>query len=182
MRIALLFSCFFIFAGELRAENCGAVHLRWPEIRAEIQNYRRLGFKVKANLNKLEIERRKDNHILFAEGMMVGHGVLSLGFYTRSSVAPERVPGFSGRQLFDLMMNYFKHEIEVIKGEWINGGDNIETFSKLVASGMSYENAALGTWTGQQAKRHGFTEVEILEVSQVENDFLKVVVIFFRKE
>ena len=47
-------------------------------------------------------------------------------------------------------------------GFWIEG-DNLAAFNRALAQGKMEDEAAIGTWTGEQAKRHGFETVEFLQ-------------------
>lgn len=51
-----------------------------------------------------------------------------------------------------------------IKGTW-TFGDNLAEFNRLTGAGMSAEEAALKTWTGQRAAEAGFTKVAFSPVT-----------------
>jgi len=62
-----------------------------------------------------------------------------------------------GSEMFDKVMNHFGDRVNSITGNFID--DNRETFNRLTAAGADDTTAALGTWTGKQASRYGFTSV-----------------------
>jgi hypothetical protein len=65
-----------------------------------------------------------------------------------------------GQALFDGMMEHFGSTVKVIEGRW-NEGTNLAEFNRLTGQGVSLEEAASRTWTGQQAARYGFTKVTV---------------------
>ncbi len=87
---------------------------------------------------------------------------------------------WNGREKVHEMLNHFGLEnVKMIKGVWRNG-DNLETFDRLVATGMPPEKAASQTWTGRAAAREGFTEVKITAYDVNRGKTQKVVVVFSR--
>ena len=72
------------------------------------------------------------------------------------------------------------NNIKGIRGTWIGGGDlatNYDAFQKAAAAGLSPEQAAVKTFTGEMARRAGFTKVRIIENNEASK---KVVVEFTR--
>lgn len=57
------------------------------------------------------------------------------------------------------------HVLEAIEGCWHPTSDNFSQYERLRRMGADADLAALGTWTGVQAARHGF--VEVSEVSEL---------------
>lgn len=100
---------------------------------------------------------------LFIEAGVLADGVLSF------KIEAERNDGsrgsVRGKVLFDLVMRHFGASVTAVKGSWRWGSTNLTIFNKLTAAGLSPEQAACGTWTGEQADRHGFktaTKVQTL--------------------
>ncbi len=186
MRWATFLWIAILYCSTAHSEVCASVHARMFGIFQQFNDYRSLGFSVRTGSNRLTIERRRneENHILFADGQIIGRGILSLGLLTRSEVAPERLAGFRGQALFDLMMEYFEGQVRGVSGEWLSGSDNLAAFQSLVWSEANLQTAAKGTWSGRQALRHGYTEVEILDAATdpFSGEYTKVVVLFTKKE
>ncbi len=61
----------------------------------------------------------------------------------------------SGAVLFELMMRHFGAAVAAVRGLWTYG-TNLAEFNRLTALGLTEDEAAGGTWTGQRAKDHGF--------------------------
>ena len=67
-----------------------------------------------------------------------------------------------GKDLFKGMIDDMGVEnIKAIEGNWLYGS-NLEAFRKSMAAKLTPEAAAQGTWTGEMARRHGFTKVEVI--------------------
>lgn len=91
----------------------------------------------------------------------------------------ERFPTFRAREQFDLMMKHFGEErVSGIKGQW-EYGTNLEKVNELTENNeMSVEEAALETWTGQQASRWGFDQVEVIEKTGAPGEYEAIEVLF----
>ena len=104
------------------------------------------------------------NGALFIDGSIDGGGVLT--FKIRTEDPDDGSRSFvRGKVLFDIVMRHFGASVTSIKGYWTPGSTNLAVFNKLTAAGLSPTQAAGGTWTGQQADRHGFktaTKVQTL--------------------
>ena len=90
-----------------------------------------------------------------------------LGFEIR---AAQNHPYFdaSGTDMFASAMQRLGNEgikVNQIRGAWEAGTDSVNTARYLenIANGMSKENAALNTWTGQIAQKYGYGKVENIE-------------------
>ena len=89
--------------------------------------------------------------------------------YLRFDVVAETAAGERGSvrgiEFFDAVMAHFGDKITAIEGDWSDLFPeltaNLRRFNELTALGIQYESAALQTWTGRMAERHGFTLVEI---------------------
>ncbi|BCX73166.1 hemagglutinin repeat-containing protein [Acinetobacter sp. Tol 5] len=92
-----------------------------------------------------------------------------LGFDIRS--APDHpYMNASGVDMFSSAIQRLNQEgiqVNKIRGAWISGTDSVNTaqYSANLAKGMSPNDAALNTWTGKIAQRHGYTKVEEIESS-----------------
>ena len=96
------------------------------------------------------------------------HGDLVDG-YLRFDVVAETIAGergtIRGFEFFDAMMAHFGDTVTAIEGDWsdlipeLTG--NLDRFNEQTAAGSPQQQAALETWTGRMAVRHGFTSIEI---------------------
>ncbi len=102
---------------------------------------------------------------LFIDASIDPTGVLAFKIETER---PDKSRSFvRGKVLFDLVTQHFGFgaSVTAIKGYWTPGSTNLAIFNKLTAAGLPIEQAARGTWTGQQADRYGFktaTKVQTL--------------------
>lgn len=74
----------------------------------------------------------------------------------------------SGTDMFASAMQRLGNEgiqVNKIRGAWVAGTDSVNTAQYLenIAHGMSKENAALNTWTGQISQRYGYGKVDKIE-------------------
>ncbi|WP_434562909.1 hemagglutinin repeat-containing protein [Pseudomonas sp. R1-6] len=74
----------------------------------------------------------------------------------------------SGTDMFASAMQRLGNEgiqVNQIRGAWVAGTDSVNTAQYLenIAHGMSKENAALNTWTGQISQRYGYGKVDKIE-------------------
>ncbi|MCG6574491.1 hypothetical protein EGM97_07220, partial [Pseudomonas sp. AF32] len=74
----------------------------------------------------------------------------------------------SGTDMFVSAMQRLGNEgiqVNQIRGAWVAGTDSVNTAKYLqnIANGMTKENAALNTWTGQISQKYGYTKVEKIE-------------------
>ena len=83
-----------------------------------------------------------------------------------------------GAEQFQLILQHFTGRFRAIRGNWVYG-DNLQSFNMAVAAGLSVEQAALQTWTGQQALAAGFGRVEIVELYGASGSFSQVKVNFW---
>lgn len=75
-----------------------------------------------------------------------------------------------------------KHKIKKIYGHWFDDSDNFKQFYEAFKKGLSLEDAARSTWTGQNAVKHGFTKVLSVTFHKVKHDSQDVIVAIFTKE
>ncbi|MER5362703.1 DUF6531 domain-containing protein, partial [Streptomyces sp. NPDC002785] len=91
-----------------------------------------------------------------------------------------------GSEMFDSAIKSFGNEVQGVKGYWQNGGtlrDNLDSFNSAARSASpgdmrALEEAARSTFTGKMAARHGFTDVEIVELRGPHGDYSNVGVVF----
>jgi hypothetical protein len=66
----------------------------------------------------------------------------------------------SAKDMFKNMMNFYGPAVKTIQGNWVDG-DNLAKINALTQGGTPLKSAVQMTWTGLEAARHGYTEVEI---------------------
>lgn len=92
------------------------------------------------------------------EGHLVSGGILFVSAHLKDPSSLTR-SSLNGAELYQQMVDHIGLDrIEEIAGYWVNG-DNLRAFENNLKNGMSKEEAALQTWSGQQALRFGFSEV-----------------------
>lgn len=91
-------------------------------------------------------------------------GVLQSRIKTRDEKG--RAKGIYAKNEFASALKIFKAGVHAVEGNWVDGelgsSDNLAAFNALTKAGLSAEQAALGTWTGRQAAKAGFTKVVLL--------------------
>lgn len=123
---------------------------------------------------------RKDvtNHFFFS-AKLSEEGVLTFSTILRMFELPVR-SGLYGPRLFREMMEHFgAQNVDVIVGRWVDG-TNLNLYSQALQKGSTREEAALLTWTGQQAAQYGFNKIRSL--SDVGRPGQKTVVVEFARE
>lgn len=86
-----------------------------------------------------------------------------------------------GSELYAEMMHHFgRDRIQRIEGKWLDGSNHTQYFAGI-ARGLTPEQAAIATWSGQQAARYGYSRVELVEAQY--NTLFKnhVVTVIFAK-
>ncbi|WP_280233428.1 methyltransferase domain-containing protein, partial [Nocardia cyriacigeorgica] len=104
----------------------------------------------------------------------------SLVLRVRSS---DRTP--SGSEMFDDLWQAIGQDVSSIHGAWKNdsGQDsNLVSFNAGVAAGLSPQDAALATWTGKMATRHGFSVAEVLHLEGPPGNHTTVAVSFTKPQ
>lgn len=118
--------------------------------------------RVGITLFKTESEYAAVAGDFYAKGILNPEGVLTLNFRTKiiNAAGQElRHPNIRGAEQFAAIINHFgKGRIKKILAIW-SDGDNLDAFNALTAQGVSNADAALGTWTGGQAKAAGYGNV-----------------------
>ncbi len=67
-----------------------------------------------------------------------------------------RSTSLRGSEQMRQILRHFAGRIRGIRGNW-QYGDNLRVFNQATTAGMTCEQAALQTWTGQQAQAAGFS-------------------------
>ena len=97
---------------------------------------------------------REDEHFFF-RSFYEADGGISINAILRSENT--RSQHLDGRVLFDDTIKYFKARgISKINGSWFSYSDNHQAYFKALEMGLPPSDAAMMTWTGQQALRHGY--------------------------
>ncbi|MBK6997732.1 MAG: hypothetical protein IPH31_23660 [Lewinellaceae bacterium] len=84
-----------------------------------------------------------------------------------------------GREQVERIFAHFNGRFDALSANW-QYGSNLKKFNELTAKGASPEQAALGTWTGFQATKHGYGRVEITETNGQSGEYTVVKVLFRR--
>jgi len=84
-----------------------------------------------------------------------------------------------GAEQFKKILVHFAGRFRSIRGSW-SYDDNLATFNRAVLAGASPEEAALKTWTGQQAAAAGYGRAVIRSVEGQPGNYTKVVASFLR--
>jgi hypothetical protein len=119
----------------------------------------------------------------FAKVENTGRGVLKDGeiaMVLRTKWKGKRSPLLKGSEQFKKILKHFRGRFKGIRGSW-SYGDNLNTFNRLIRKGLSPEEAALKTWTGQQASGAGYTKVIVRSLEGTPGNFKKVVVTFTKQ-
>jgi autotransporter adhesin len=84
-----------------------------------------------------------------------------------------------GATEFKEILNHFEGKFDGIRGAW-SYGDNLAKFNKLTGEGKSLKEAALGTWTGEQAIAAGYAKVTVRSFMGTPGAYTKVDVLFHK--
>ena len=106
------------------------------------------------------------------------NGVLDITIRTELDGARSSV--VNGSTQFARILEHFAGKFSAIKGNW-SYGSNLADVNRLVGKGLSVEQAAKQTWTGQQAAKAGFTDVRVLEATKGANGEYTTVKVEFTK-
>lgn len=95
----------------------------------------------------------------YAEFNLMSNGRLGSNIETKSGPDKPFVSAFvDAKKSFAAALAWFGDKIGGIKGTWVYG-DNLAEFNRLTGLGMTPEEAALATWTGERAAKAGYTKV-----------------------
>ena len=89
----------------------------------------------------------------------------------------------SGKVVFNSLIEHLKIRkilFKGIKGLWSGASDNVTAFNKAIESGLTAEEAAFKTWTGERALEQGFDKVLIETLEPKIPPYIKVYVKFYK--
>ena len=125
-----------------------------------------------------------ENPELSVEARLDRKGDLHLDFRTRipNGGMNSRVPALRGQEQFEAILDHFGSRVKRVIGYWLAEGDNLETFNRLTAppERLPPQDAALLTWTGQQASKAGYSKVRIEELAGSPGRYFIVQIAFER--
>ena len=80
-----------------------------------------------------------------------------------------RHPDMFGRTFIAVALTYFEQfgPVRGLEGNWETGKDNYNQFKLAIASGMTKEEAAFSTWSGQAFFDLGFNQVKVIDISSM---------------
>jgi hypothetical protein len=113
--------------------------------------------------------------IFSAEAEVVAGGELKL--VIRTEFQGQRSAVLRGSEQFQAILKHFSGKVRGIKGEWTYE-TNLAKFNELTAGRKSAQEAALGTWTGEQAAANGYGRVIVRTLEGTPGNYTKVDVLF----
>jgi hypothetical protein len=116
----------------------------------------------------------------FQASATVLHGELLLTIRTQLE-SGERAPALREADQFRRIVTHFARRFHSISVSW-SYGDDLAAFNRAAAAGATPEEAALRTWTGQQAALAGFSCVQIRSLERQPGRYSKVAVSFCEPE
>ncbi len=160
--------------------------------RFEAAGWAIVGFVPGAKLGKLgklgKVINKADNAIQYSirgtENIVSGGAKLDGGILKLDFNVPDGMKGQGvGTEMFKDALKTFGDDIKGVEGLWTYGADgkisdNLSSFINNVdwmGGSMTPEQAAFNTWTGRQAKKNGFDQVEVItnEIDEVRVLFTK---------
>lgn len=115
-----------------------------------------------------------------ATGTLSFNGTLYLDFKLKEDFR-RRSPLLRGKEQFDAIMAHFGDHVQQINGVWVEG-DNLDIVNEYTSSRHRFSllNAARKTWTAQQAFRHGFTVLTVIDTEGLPGRYSEILVNFRR--
>ncbi len=123
---------------------------------------------------------------------MVERGLIStiskegyIDFKVDTVTSVKRIPG---HKLFPMMLEHYGKNVKGIRGTWMNRdktkeNKNLGKVNELTAKGMKLEKAITKTWTSEQAKLYGFSNVKLInEPKGTPGNYTKVEVLIIPKQ
>jgi hypothetical protein len=167
LKVNFLFLIFFVMTSIATAEiSCKYIFI--PKINLSTQNT----FFIKD----------ENNELFEFHGFLNNEGTLFIGAFLAEPLIGLRSP-LQGHQLYREMIEYFGlSNIKTIQGKWVEG-TNKDQFLKNIKAGLSKSQAAMETWSGQQARKYGFeTNDQLVEIDKNSSTGLtSIIVQFVRK-
>ena len=93
----------------------------------------------------------------------------------------ERAPALREAEQFRKIVAHFARRFHSISLSWTYG-DDLAAFNRAIATGAAPEEAALWTWTGQQAAAAGYSRPQIRSLESQPGRYSKVAVSFAKPE
>ena len=93
----------------------------------------------------------------------------------------ERAPALREAEQFRKIVTHFARRFHSIGVSWTYG-DDLAAFNRAIAAGAAPEEAALRTWTGQQAAAAGYSRARVRSLERQPGRYCKVAVSFGKPE
>ena len=116
----------------------------------------------------------------FQASATVQRGELRLTMRTQLE-SGERAPALREAEQFRKIVAHFARRFHSISVSWTYG-DDLAAFNRAIAAGAAPEEAALRTWTGQQAAAAGYSRAQIRSLERRPGRYCRVSVSFGRPE
>jgi hypothetical protein len=116
----------------------------------------------------------------FLASATVQRGELFLTIRTQLE-SGERAPTLREAEQFRKIVVHFARRFHRISVSW-SYGDDLTAFNRAAAAGATPEEAALRTWTGQQAAAAGYSRAQIRSLERQPGRYSKVAVSFGKPE
>ncbi len=113
-----------------------------------------------------------------AHGTVSRHGELSMDLRTQLEDG-QRSTLLRGAEHFQAIVRFFDSEFTSLVSNW-QYGTNLAHVNELTARGLSLEDAAARTWTGEQAEKAGFQMLRIVNSQGDPGRYTSVKVAFTR--
>ena len=112
----------------------------------------------------------------FQASATVQRGELCLTIRTQLE-SGERAPSLREAEQFRKIVAHFARRFHSISVSWTYG-DDLAAFNRAIAAGAAPEEAALRTWTGQQAAAAGYSRVQVRSLERQPGRYSRVAVSF----
>lgn len=121
--------------------------------------------------------KNHDNYVTDTGITSDGHVFLNL----KADVGKNQPGHVGGTELFNSTIDHYakNNDVKGVLTQWV-GGANLEAFNRNMASGMTKEASAVGTFTGKMARRRGFTNVNVAQAKFKDGEYRSVSVYFTR--
>jgi hypothetical protein len=116
----------------------------------------------------------------FQASATVQRGELCLTIRTQLE-SGERAPSLREAEQFRKIVAHFARRFHRISVFWTYG-DDLAAFNRAIAAGAAPEEAALRTWTGQQAAAAGYSRAQVRSLERGPGRYSKVAVSFGKSE
>jgi hypothetical protein len=120
--------------------------------------------------------RDSSNPRFYAEGTVTRRGELSIAIRAELE-SGARSTLIRGQEQFERILGFFHGQFTSIKGNW-QFGTNLAKINELTSGGMSIEQAAAKTWTGERAAAAGYSRVTVVGAEGAAGHYTSVQVLF----